>query len=307
VTQQQATPPIALGVGNEEQYAAWNGEEGDLWVRDADFYDGAVRVLHRRLLSAAEIQPGDRVLDVGCGTGQCTRDAARLAGPGAATGIDLSLPMIQLAERTARREGLSNATFVQGDAQVFAFPDAVFDVALSRTGAMFFADQVAAFSNIARALRPGGRLLLVSWRSARENEWISLLREALLPGAPPPEPAGDLPTPFRHADRQGTTAVLERAGFEDVGFEALDSPMYLGADAADAFPKLRDLFGWMVRDLPAPELERALARMLDVLCAHETPDGVAFGSASWLVTAHRPHGSGGGPGPNTGQETGAPA
>jgi hypothetical protein len=104
---------------------------------------------------------------------------------------------------------------------------------------------------------------------------------------PLPEPAGDLPTPFRHADREGTAAVLERAGFEDVGFEAIDAAMYLGSDAADGFPKLRDLFGWMVRDLPAAELERALARMLDVLRAHETPAGVAFASATWLVTARR--------------------
>jgi SAM-dependent methyltransferase len=287
MTQQTATPLIEVGAGNEEQYAAWNGEEGLLWVRDAAFYDDAVRALHRRLMAAAEIRPGDRVLDVGCGTGQCTRDAARLAGPGGATGIDLSLPMVQHAERTARRQGLANADFVHGDAQVFALPEGAFDVALSRTGAMFFADQVAAFSNIARALRPGGRLVMVSWRSAAENEWFTLLVDALLPGVPMPEPAGDLPTPFRHADREGTAAVLERAGFEGVGFEAIDTAMYLGSDAADGFPKLRDLFGWMVRDLPAPELERALARMLDVLRAHETPAGVAIASASWLVTARR--------------------
>ena len=151
--------------------------------------------------------------------------------------------------------------FVQGDAQVYPFEAGTFDVALSRAGAMFFADQVAAFTNIARAMRPGGHLALVSWRSAPENEWISALRQALLPGAPAPEPPENAPTPFRHADRRRTTALLAASGFEEVDLEPLDIAMYFGRDAEEGFPVLRDLLGWMVRDLDPTAAEDAFGRL----------------------------------------------
>src|SRR5690606_6861180 len=108
--------------------------------------------------------PGEAILgrgDVGCGTGQTTRDAARAAGEGAAVGVDLSAAMLEHARRRAAEDGLSNASFLHGDAQVHPFEPASFDLAISRTGTMFFADPVAAFANVARALAPGGRLVMV--------------------------------------------------------------------------------------------------------------------------------------------------
>jgi SAM-dependent methyltransferase len=278
---------IEVAAGNEEQYAAWNGDEGERWVAHPEFFDASVRNLQRPLMEAAGIRPGDHVLDVGCGSGQCTREAARRAVDGTALGIDLSQPMIRVAEVVARREGLANAGFVVGDAQIYPFPPAEFDVALGRSSTMFFADQVAAFANIARALRPGGRLALVSWRSAGENEWISALSQALRPGDAPPAPPEDAPTPFRHADPDRTAAILTAAGFEAVSLQPLDVPMYFGRDAEEGFPILRDLLGWMVRDLEPAAAHQALDRMRVLLDEHETADGVAFGCAAWLITARR--------------------
>jgi hypothetical protein len=154
-------------------------------------------------------------------------------------------------------------------------------------GAMFFADQVAAFTNIAKALRPGGRLLLMSWRGALENEWITQLRRAMLPGAAAPEPSGDAPTPFRHADQHRTTVILEASGFDAMAFEPVTAPMYFGRDADVAFPVLCRLLGWMVRDLETDAARQAHERLHDLLRDHETGDGVAPGSASWLITARR--------------------
>ncbi|RYU11630.1 class I SAM-dependent methyltransferase [Nocardioides iriomotensis] len=276
-----------LAAGNEEQYAAWNGDEGRHWAAHPEFYDRSIRRLHRPLMEAADIGARDRVLDIGCGNGECAREAARCASRGTALGIDLSLPMIRVAEAAAEREGLTNASFVQGDAQVHPFRSAAFDVAISRTGAMFFADQVAAFRNIARALRPGGRLAMVSWRTARENEWIASLFGALTPDAPLPAPPADAPTPFRHADPANTTRILTVAGFDEVALQPLDTPMYFGRDADEGFPILRDLLGWTVRDLEPTDAEKAMTRLSDLLVQHETPDGVAFGCAAWLITARR--------------------
>jgi SAM-dependent methyltransferase len=286
---QVTTGQISVGAGNQDQYGAWNSDEGGRWAASPGFYDASVRRHHRVLLEAAGIGPGDQVLDIGCGTGQSTRDAARRTAGGTALGIDLSLPMIEVAQATARREGLTHAAFVHADAQVHAFPPAAFDVALSRFGSMFFADQAGAFANIGRALRPAARLLLVSWRSAAENEWISALRQALVPGGPAPEATANAPGAFRHAGRDDTIAILATAGYNHIGLEPLDLPIYFGRDAADAFSVLGPLFGWMVRYLDPGAADQAFDRMRQVLLAHQTADGVAFGSATWLITArHSP-------------------
>jgi ubiquinone/menaquinone biosynthesis C-methylase UbiE len=145
---------------NAEQRRAWDGDEGAYWAAHADRFDRAVAPYHERLMSTAAIAPGERVLDIGCGTGQTTRDAARAAAPGGvALGVDLSSQMLDVARARASDERVRNAAFEQADAQVHPFDAASFDVAISRTGAMFFGDPVAAFTNIHRSLRAGGRMV----------------------------------------------------------------------------------------------------------------------------------------------------
>jgi ubiquinone/menaquinone biosynthesis C-methylase UbiE len=151
-----ATDAVTVDPANVEQLRAWDGDEGTYWATHADYFDRSVVEYHERLLTAAAIGDREHVLDVGCGTGQTTRDAARAASAGAALGVDLSARMLSVARSRAAEEGLTNATFVQADAQIHPFEAETYDVAISRTAAMFFGDHVAAFSNIARALRPGG-------------------------------------------------------------------------------------------------------------------------------------------------------
>src|SRR5690349_7634053 len=125
---------------------------------------------HRRLLlQAAAIAAGERVLDLGCGNGASTREAARMAEPGEVVGIDLSAAMLTNARTRSAAAGLTNVTFVQGDAQIHDFGPESFDVIISNAGAMFFDDKVAAFSNLRRALRPGGRIVLMAWQLLEED------------------------------------------------------------------------------------------------------------------------------------------
>src|SRR3989442_1096009 len=179
---------LTVDPSNADQAREWDGEGGAFWAAHARRFDEAVAAHHRRFLDAAAIEATDRVLAIGCGSGQTTRDVARSAPRGWALGVDLSSQMIELARGLARAEGLANATFEQADAQVHRFQPASFDVAISRTGAMFFGDAVAAFTNIAGALRLGGRLALLTWRTVPENEWIPEFVTALAAGR-------DLPTP----------------------------------------------------------------------------------------------------------------
>jgi ubiquinone/menaquinone biosynthesis C-methylase UbiE len=134
-------------------------------------YDAELQRHNEVLRRGWGIRPQDRVLDVGCGAGQTTRDAARLAKSGSALGVDISTSMIERARELAKAEGLRNVAFVQGDASVHKFPPDEFDIVISRFGTMFFADPVAAFANLARSLRHSGRLMMMVWQDAERNEW----------------------------------------------------------------------------------------------------------------------------------------
>src|SRR5215471_16585943 len=216
-----AEPPEAQVCANAAQAAEWDGPAGAHRTRHAAVFDAETRPHNERFRAAADVAPHDRVLDIGCGTGQTTRDAARAAVDGSALGVDLSGQMIGLARRLAAGQGIANARFEQADAQIHPFPAGSFDVVISRTGTMFFGDPTAAFANIARSLRPGGRLVLLVWQGPEPNEWVRELIGALAAGRTLPAPSVGAPGPFAQADPDLVRAVLSSAGFVDVGFEGL--------------------------------------------------------------------------------------
>lgn len=276
---------LEVAAGNEGQVDAWDGDEGALWAEYPGFFDDALRVHHKRFMAAARIEPAERVLDIGCGNGQTTLDAAAEASSGSALGVDLSSHMIERAEAIAAERGIGNASFLQADAQVYPFEPGSFDIAISRTGAMFFADQVAAMRNIARALRPGGRIVLLSWQGPEGNEWLTSFMGALSLGRPRPMPPADAPGPFVHADPERTKQLLTSAGFDDVSFEAVDTPMYFGANADEGFNVLSRQLGWLTQELSDAERVTAFDNLRESLREHETSDGVAYRSSAWLISA----------------------
>ena len=277
-----------IGVANVEMAKAW-AEEGERWAEQEERYDATVRRHSRRLLAAARISADDRVLDIGCGCGETTRAAARLAVSGLALGVDLSARMLARARERARVEGLTNVQFEQADAQVYPFEPGAFDLAISRFGVMFFADPVAAFRNIGRALRPGGRLALLSWQELKNNEWLLALREALAMGRTLPEPPVGAPGPFGLADPDTVRRILIEAGFGEIDLDEVHEPVCFGSDAEDAFGFGRTTgpVKGLLDDLDEPTAARALEALRATLAAHETPEGVLFDSRAWLITARR--------------------
>ncbi len=273
---------------NSEQVRAWDGDEGAYWADHAELFDRSIARHHALFMAAAEIAPSDRVLDVGCGAGQTTRDAARAASSGSALGVDLSTAMIEYARLAAAREGVTNASFEQADAQVHRFPADHFDVAISRTGAMFFGDPVAAFTNIARALRPGGRLVLLTWQGLPDNEWFREFFTALAAGRDLPAPPPEAPSPFALSDPDRVRSVLAGAGFTDIELDAHSEPMWFGEDPEAAQRFLLGLLGWMLNGLDDEGQQRAVDNLRATLSAHDTGDGVLFGSAAWVIRATRP-------------------
>ncbi len=185
-------------------------------------------------------------------------------------------------------EGLHNTDFVQADAQIHPFPAAGFDVAVSRTGTMFFADPVAAFRNIGGALRPGGRLVQLVWQPSAGNEWFLSFTQALAAGRPMPVPAPDGPGPFSLADPERVRTVLGAAGFTDIRLEPHREAMWFGEDAADAERFTLGLLGWMLDGLDDEGRHRAVDHLKTTLTAHETDNGVLYASAIWIIRATRP-------------------
>jgi len=245
-------------------------------------YDEELRAHNGRLRDAVGVRSGESVLDIGCGAGQTTREAARAAAPGPVLGVDVSPAAIERARELAAAESLRNVSFELGDAQTHAFEPGRFDVAISRFGTMFFEDPVAAFGNIARALRPDGRLVAIVWQRHGDNEWAVAIDEAV--GSTMSEGMN----PFSLGDPDVTTPILERAGFGDVRFEDVQEPMFFGSDVAEAlewvtgFSDVADALS----NLDPDARERALQRLREALGARCHADrGVAFDSRAWLVTA----------------------
>ncbi|WP_067475650.1 class I SAM-dependent methyltransferase [Actinomadura hibisca] len=271
---------------NTGQAEAWNGYEGAHWAAHHDRYDAVNSGFNGPLLAAAAIGEADRVLDVGCGNGQLTRLAARQARLGSAQGLDLSAPMLDRAHALAAEEGVANVTFEQGDAQVHPFTDGSFDVAVSRFGVMFFADPVAAFGNIGRALRPGGRVALLCMAHLEGTDLGGVLA-ALSARAGVAEPATgrDGTGPTSLADPARVREILSAAGFADVSSDLVEGDQIWGRDAADAARFLAD-WGPVRHNLgDGPEV-RAIAE--EELRPFASPDGVRLRGAARLVTAVRP-------------------
>ena len=275
-----------MEIANVEQAEAWDGQEGEHWATHAERYERSSWRHRARVLEAAEIPTGGRVIDIGCGTGRATIEAAQRASEGSALGVDLSGRMLAVARDNAGAEGVRNVSFEQGDAQVHAFEPGA-DVVISHAGCMFFSDPVAAFANIRTGVRAGGRLVLLAWRELAQNEWLTTVRGALALGRELPSPPPDAPTPFSLADADRVRSILGAAGYADVQLTAIDEPIELGADADDAFEFFRHvgIVEGLLDGVDAAGRAQGLDNLRAAFEEAETPDGVLLGTAAWLITA----------------------
>ena len=270
---------------NAQQITYWNEAAGPTWADLQGPLDRQLAPLGRAAMAALAPRPGERVLDIGCGAGGTSLQLAQAIAPGGdVTGVDISRPLLEVARQ--RASGIARLSFVEADAQTYPFETAGFDAVFSRFGVMFFADPVAAFANIRRALKPGGRLAFVCWRAPAENPIMTLPMAAALAHLPPPAPPEPgAPGPFAFADPERVRTLLGAAGFADIALTPHNEK--IGGGDLDTVLSLAlkvGPLGAMLREHP-DQRDTVIASVRAALAAHNGPDGVKLDSATWIVTA----------------------
>ena len=274
---------------NADQIAYWNGAGGQRWADRQPVQDILLQPVADILIDRAGIKAGERILDVGCGSGSTSFAFARATGPtGHVTGIDISVPMLARAREVAP-QGVP-VEFVLADATVHAFASEAFDLLASRFGVMFFADPALSFANMRRGMRRSGRLAFACWREPRENPFFMTPLQAVYRHVPKmPQVGPEDPGPFAFASQERVKRILSAAGFTQIAMEpcdlALDVAVGRGLDAAvrgalEIGPAARAL-----TDQPAELVAAATQSIREALTPLVRGQTVPLDAAIWIVTA----------------------
>jgi len=276
---------------NADQVAYWNGPAGQRWAERQTAQDIVLKPIADLVIDRAKLKPGERVIDIGCGSGTTVIELAKRVGTGGSVfGSDISKQSVEKANERIAAAGLRQASVSVSDVSTYAFPDASFDLAFSRFGVMFFSDPTATFSRFRRAMVPNGRLAFAVFRTPKENPWgtapVAAVRH-LLP--PLPQLGPEDPGQFAWADPERVRRILAGAGFQEISLTPYDPVMRLAgpggaAEAADfamrVGPVARAMSTGSVKD---PDAVRA--GLAAFFASHDSPQGIRLPGALWFVGA----------------------
>lgn len=281
--------------GQNEYVDFWNEVLVPKFVRFKHVLVDGLSHHSERIFPSLQVAEGDAVVDVGCGFGDTAIELARMVGPsGSVLGLDCCDAFLDYGRRDAEAAGLNNVRFEVADVQRYPF-NADFDFCFSRFGTQFFENPVAALKNMRRALKPGGTMTMIVWRTIDDNPWLGLPKQIVLQYLPPPgEDARTCgPGPFSMADPDLVTRQLDAAGYTDVEFERVDAPLYVGNSPDDAvdFQLALGPAGEVYREageVAERRHDEVTAALKAELARYETDEGIVMDSSSWKVTARNP-------------------
>lgn len=278
---------------NQQQISEWNGPVGSRWLTYNDWLDERTAAYGEVAFAAAAPRPGELVLDIGCGAGATSLELASAVGEsGNVIGVDVSEPLIGRARERAQASGLP-VEFRLADASAPLFAPHSFDLLFSRFGVMFFDDPVAAFTELRKTLKPGGRIAFACWQEPAKNDWYTLPLNSIAGIVEQPSVDTSAPGPFAFSDPQRVERILTEAGFAQVELRAFEAPFYYGrGDTREAMAEdaLQQVFrvGPIQRLLAAQSeqvRERAAAAIRAKLTGLANEQGIAVSGAVWVVMA----------------------
>ena len=277
---------------------AWSGERAQRWVRMADELERQLAPVSGLLFDAAELRSGERVLDVGVGTGPTTRQAASIVGPtGAVTGVDIAAEMLVAAADRPSDPDAAPIEWRQADVTTWQPEVEPYDVVMSRFGVMFFDDPVAAFTNLRRVTAPGGRLVIAVWAERTASPFFELPYSIVMEhrrrwGVEMEAPSAEGGA-FSLGDPAVAQDVLGRAGWAGVSSEP--RPVLLavggGLPPADAAQVSLDVgpARLVSEDLDENQLAQVKDAVAEAYADRVDDEGhVLLEATPVIVTAHRP-------------------
>ncbi len=287
----------AIAVTEDTEFVKfWNEVLAPKFIKFKHILVDGLTLHSEAIFPTLPVKPGDKVLDVGCGFGDTAIKLARLTGDeGEVVGIDCCDAFLDYAREDARAQGIKNLRFERGDAEV-ALPEAAYDFVFARFGTMFFSNPVVAMRNMRRALKPGGRMVHIVWRTPADNPWLSMAKEIVLDFLPPPGDGAQTcgPGPFSMANEEMVRGMMTSAGYEEIEFRRVDAEVLIGKSIEDAiaFQLALGPAGEVFREAGnlgqqrQPEIKAALAKALEAQAVK--PDGIYMPSSSWMISARNP-------------------
>lgn len=268
---------------NEDQKEYWNDNAGVQWVAEQELMDAMLAKVTASLMAQAAPRSGERILDIGCGTGETSVIAADAGAD--VTGVDISEPMLGLANERLDGRGRT----ILADASEYQ-DEMGFDLIMSRFGVMFFDDPTAAFTNINANLKPDGRICFACWRAPQDNDWVLVPMMAVKPFLPDaPEPDPNAPGPFALADAERTRDILADAEFADIEIEPVDIEMVVadkgGIDQALDFITKIGPAARAMAEVDASGKDKMLHALKEALSPYNDNGRIALKGAIWIVKA----------------------
>jgi len=279
---------------NDDFINCWNEILVPKWNRFRHLLSGNGAVHSAAAYGYFDIKPGDKVLDIGCGYGETCLEMGKMVSPGGEVlGLDCTEAFLDVANRERDEAGLANVKFVLGDAQTYPLPENYYDVVYSRFGVMFFQNVVYALRNAHKALKPGGRLCMIVWRTIRDNPCWGLAKDVALKHLPPPGEGAQTcgPGPFALADEETDRGIMKAAGFDNVVlFRRNDADICIGTSMEEAldYQILVGPSGEIIREAgelgrdKLPEVREDMRRMME---QYRRNGGVYMPSSTWFIMA----------------------
>ena len=275
---------------NIKQKQFWSGAGGDVWVDKQREMDIMLNPLGRKAIEQLVLEEHTKILDIGCGCGATTIEIAKMIPKGHVTGLDISIPMLDRAEKFASEMSLSNIDFQVKDVQTEEINSNNYDIAFSRFGVMFFEDPYEAFKNINQSIKENGRLVFVCWQHPSLNPWQSLSLQVIKEYLDLPSPPPKSPGPFAFEDKDYIEDILKGTDFKDVSIadNQEDIVMFSGKsirEACEDYLTINPVVTEMLKNSGNELKEEILEALIAKFSSFHNNDGLLFPSATWIVSA----------------------